>query len=213
MAKKEFQPSKLVAAIRAGRLSGVIVAIEDGGDIEEADIHGVPGLPLRVACFEGEMAIVRELLRCGADVNAIAADGPGAPLRLALRGGHGDIAALLLQNDAVVPPGLKIDPAVLDRIGSLSPMPGEAAVPTLPEVEPDARPEPTDNMIEFTRSLPANHSVEEVDLAACYGTDTNMLTMDLLRFNEDRTGATPTPSEPQSGDPKKKKPAFWKSGR
>lgn len=219
MAKKAFQPSKLVTAIRAGRLSGVIVALEDGGDIEEADIHGMRGLPLRVACFEGEMAIVRELLRGGADINAMAADGPGAPLRLALRGGHGDIAALLLQNGAVIPPGLDIDPAVLNRVGSLSPLPGEATVPSLPEAEPEAepdpRPEPTDNLIEFTRVQPSDQgeSVEEVELAACYGTDTNMLTMDLLRFNEDQKGSAPSPSKPLPGDPEKKKTAFWKSGR
>lgn len=142
MTQNAFQPSQLLVAIRAGHLSGVIRAIDDGGDIEEADIHGVRGLPLRTACFEGSMAIVRELLRCGADVNALAVDGPGAPLRLALRGGHGDIAALLLQNGAVIPPRMVIDPAILQRVGSFSPLPGEAPVPTLPT---------PDNTLEFTK--------------------------------------------------------------
>jgi hypothetical protein len=73
--------------------------------------------------------------------------------------------------------------------------------------------DPSDNLIEFTRTLPGNDSVEEVELAACYGTDTNMLTMDLLRFNEEGNGAAPTPSGSQPGDPEKKKPAFWKSTR
>jgi hypothetical protein len=40
-----------------------------------------------------------------------------------------------------------------------------------------------------------------------------MLTMDLLRFNEEGNGAAPTPSGSQPGDPEKKKPAFWKSTR
>ncbi|HXE38132.1 MAG TPA: hypothetical protein VN639_06620, partial [Azonexus sp.] len=71
MPPNAFQPSQLVTAIRTGRLSDVIRALEDGADLEEADIHCIRGLPLRTACFEGSIAIVRELLRCGADVNAI----------------------------------------------------------------------------------------------------------------------------------------------
>lgn len=204
MSKKSFQPSKLVAAIRAGRLSGVILAIEDGGDVEEADIHGVSGLPLRVACFEGEMAIVRELLRCGANVNAMAADGPGAPLRLALRGGNGEIAALLLQNGAEIPPGLEIDPAVLSRVGKLSPLPGEAAVPMLPEA-------PSSKPAEINQTMP-EQMIEEVDLQACYGTDTNLLAMDLLRFDEEaNAAAAPAPQKDSASDTKKQ--GFWKSGR
>lgn len=153
MTHDAFQPSPLLTAIRTGHLSGVIRAIDDGGDIEEADIHGVRGLPLRTACFEGSIVIVRELLRCGADVNALAVDGPGAPLRLALRGGHGDIAALLLQNGAVIPPGLVIDPAILERLGSLGPLPGEAPVPTLPT---------PDNTLEFTKPA-TDFAIEKVE--------------------------------------------------
>lgn len=205
MPKKGFQPSKLVAAIRAGRLSGVILAIEDGCDVEEADIHGVRGLPLRIACFEGEMAIVRELLRCGANVNAMAADGPGAPLRLALRGVNGEIAALLLQNGAEIPAGLEIDPAILSRVGKLSPLPGEATIPRLPEAPPD-------KPVKVIQTLP-EHTIEEVDVQACYGTDTNLLAMDLLRFDEEANAAAAAPSQPKDSTSDKKKSGFWKSGR
>ena len=201
MSAKGNTPSKLVAAIRAGRLSGVISALDDGCDIEEADIHGFRGLPLRTACFAGEMAIIRELLRCGANVNAMAGDGPGAPLRLALRGGHPVVAALLLQNGAEIPPGLKIDPGVLSSVGNLAPLPGEAPVPTLPESPPA-------NMIEFTSPVP-DQTIEEVDLKACFGTDTNLLTMDLMRFNEDE--ATKTPSRDQERTTPAK--GFWKTGQ
>jgi len=184
MPQKVFQPSQLVAAIRTGRLSDVIRAIEDGADLEEADIQGIRGLPLRTACFEGSTAIVRELLRCGADINALAVDGPGAPLRLALRGGHGDIAALLLQNGAEIPPGLVIDPAILDRAATLSPLPDEAPVPTLPA---------PDNSHEFTKSS-IDFAVEKVEPPAGLGTETELPTLDLL----------PTDDAPAS---------FWKSSR
>lgn len=210
MSGNRFTPSKLVSAIRAGRLSGVIAALEDGGDIEEADIHGFRGLPLRTACFEGEMSIIRELLRCGADVNAPAADGAGAPLRLALRGGHREVAALLLQSGAIVPPGLEIDPAILNAVGTLLPIAAEASPPMLPD-------KPADNLIEFTprETLPStapeqpNTSptalIEEVNVAACFGTDTNLLTMDLLRQEEEdaRKAAPAEAPAPQ--------PGFWKS--
>ncbi|HSG23577.1 MAG TPA: hypothetical protein VLA64_11550 [Azonexus sp.] len=88
MAARIFTPTNLMMAIRAGLLDGVINAIAMGADIEEADMHGFAGLPLRTACFEGNLAIVRELLNHGADINAIAGDGPSAPLRLAKRGKH-----------------------------------------------------------------------------------------------------------------------------
>ena len=84
MTVKSFTTNKLIDAIRAGSLSGVLTALNDGGDIEMPDMHGCSGLPLRTACFEGNLAIVRELLNRGANPNAIASDGPGAPLRLAL---------------------------------------------------------------------------------------------------------------------------------
>ncbi|MBI2276637.1 MAG: hypothetical protein HYU74_04740 [Dechloromonas sp.] len=185
MPQNVFQPSPLVTAIRTGRLSDVIRAIEDGADLEAADIHGIRGLPLRTACFEGSMAIVRELLRCGADINALAVDGPGAPLRLALRGGHGDIAALLLQNGAEIPSGLVIDPAILDRVGTHSPLPGEVPVPTLPA---------SDNTPEPTNKPAIDFMIEEVEPPAGFGTETKLLALDLLPIDEAPAG-------------------FWKSSR
>jgi hypothetical protein len=205
MPHKALQPSKLVAAIRSGRLSGVIRAIEDGADIEEADIHGVCGLPLRTACFEGSMAIVRELLRAGANINAMAIDGPGAPLRLALRGGHGEIAAFLLQNGAETPPGLLIDQAILNQVGSLSPLPGEAPVPTLPE------PALVDSL-ELTKPA-LDFAIEEVEVPSCYGTDTNLLTLDLLEIDEATADNGPGPSKQPQGKLPAKQSGFWKSSR
>lgn len=184
MPQNAFQPSPLLTAIRTGRLSDVIRALEDGADLEEADIHGVRGLPLRTACFEGSMAIVRELLRCGADVNAIAIDGPGAPLRLALRGSHGEVAALLLQNGAEIPPGLVIDPAILERVAPPSPLPGEAPLPTLPA---------PDITLEFTKPA-LDFAIDKVEAPAGFGSATNLLALDLLQIDAAPAG-------------------FWKSSR
>lgn len=189
MAAKSFTPSKLVAAIRAGDLGGVIRAIEEGADIEETDMHGFGGLPLRTACFAGNIEIVRELLERGADINAMAGDGPGAPLRLAERGGHQALVAFLLQGGEQSPSFGKMDSAPPSRLDTDQPQPRTA------EAQPD-------NTIEFT-SQP-DQTIEEVDLTACYGLDTNLLTLDLLRLQEE---PEPAPRRPSS------KPGFWKSGR
>jgi hypothetical protein len=198
---KIFAPSPLVAAIRAGRLSGVVSALDDGADIEEADIHGCSGLPLRTACFEGDIAIVRELLRYGATPNAMATDGPGAPLRLALRSGHPEVAALLLQYGAELPSGIDLPASVTESHGKLPLPTDDAPVPRLPE-KPEA---------EAASASPAEEThpyldlaIEEVDVNGCYGTDTNLLTMELLRSNVEPD----SPAEPETA------PAgFWQTRR
>lgn len=178
MTEKGLPPSKLIRAIRAARLSGVVIALDDGADLEEIDVHGHGGLPLRTACFEGNLAIVRELLIRGADPNARAADGASAPLRLALRRGHHEIAAVLIQEGAHPPAGLTIPPDVLGI--KSAPLPGEAVVPTLPDT-------PADNLIEFT---PSSLSFQEPLAAASaaaesFGTNTNTISADLLFMDGD----------------------------
>ena len=78
MAKPGLPVSKLMVAIRAGNLDAAIKALADGNPVNEADVHGHPGLPLRTACFEGDLAIIDELIRCGADVNDVDRGPPGA---------------------------------------------------------------------------------------------------------------------------------------
>lgn len=171
----------MIEAIRAGRLSDVINALNQGVDIETPDMHGCRGLPLRTACFEGDLAIVRELLKRGADANASANDGPGAPIRLALRKGHWDIIALLQQHGAQMPEGIpaaaRTPPPVLD----------EAQVPTLPDSPPDS------NVIEFTRTDTVFSTIES-DPPSQFGTETNLLSMDLLFHDENE--APPASARP-----------------
>lgn len=83
-----------------------MTALDHGADIEEADIHGDTGLPLRIACFKGHVDIIRELIRRGADIHAPNAQGPGGPIRMAHRGGHHKIVDLLLAHGAELPADL-----------------------------------------------------------------------------------------------------------
>ncbi|PKO36313.1 MAG: hypothetical protein CVU33_19105 [Betaproteobacteria bacterium HGW-Betaproteobacteria-6] len=106
--------SALRRAIEKGNLQAVIAALDHGALIEEADMHGDPGLPMRIACFQGHADIVRELIKRGADIHAPNAQGAGGPIRTAARGKHTHIVELLMEHGAEVPedvqlPGAKAD--------------------------------------------------------------------------------------------------------
>lgn len=190
MVSKSFGASPLIEAIRANSLPRVIDALQDGADIEEMDVHGYAGLPLRTACFSGNVPIIRELLNQGADVNAPTADGPGAPIRAAMRAGHNEIVALLLAHGAHIPVDLDLPATVYDRTRELATRPAESVDIPLLEFDHDAMsaisaPQPAEtagntedkgNLIEFT-----NDTIEEVDLRGVYGVDTSVLTLDLER--------------------------------
>lgn len=180
MTAKGFKTNNLIDAIRAGQLDGVIAALNAGDDIELPDMHGYGGLPLRTACFEGNLAIVGELLKRGADPNAAASDGPGAPLRLALRRGHQDVIALLQQQGATLTGESRLAKATLMPDAPLGPLPDEQ-VPQLPEHKPD-------NTIEFTPAgfIGADTAAPVDDKASPeqFGTETNLLSMDLLFLEE-----------------------------
>lgn len=241
MAEKATAPSKLIGAIRSTQLEAVKAALAEGADIEEADIHGCKGLPLRTACFVGKLDIVNELLERGADPNPPGGDGTGAPLRLALRCNHIDIAALLLAKGALLPPGVTLPAGVLNSPEPSprkpDPPPLEFDFPTKPSTAPEGRtveqafaatanseadrdillnsfePEALGKAQEkesaTTASVPVfpeGHVIEEVDVSACYGTDTNLLGLDLLKQAEEseRANAPPPPPEPKS---------FWTTTR
>lgn len=212
MTDKGLTRNKLIDAIHSGSLSGVLNALDNGGDIELPDMHGYSGLPLRTACFEGNLAIVRELLNRGANPDAIASDGPGAPLRLALRKGHQDIADLLLQKGATPPDGATLPAVILDAPSVALPdeitTPSETTPDNIVEFTPSVPPPPTDeaiypplpdskpgNLIEFSSSdLPL--SADETAAPSHFGTDTSLLSMDLLFLEEDDTqDASPQPPE------------------
>lgn len=213
-----MRPAKnaLLEAIRAGLPGGVIAAIEAGADIEEHDMHGCAGLPLRTACFAGNLAIVRELLKRGANPDAAAQDGPGAPLRLALRRQHHEVAALLLQHGATVPPGVDLAPEMLLKAAASTSVTATVAAPaekqessldiplefvsSLPQVAaPIPEPEDTLSFSDISAQL-------ETDATDSFGNATRLISMDILFLDEADTQSTVgSNSPPPTG--------FWKSSR
>lgn len=167
--------SKLIEAIRAGQLSAVIHALDNGADIEEADMHGKRGLPLRTACFEGYFSIAAALLERGADPNTEASDGFSAPLRLAQRSDHREIIALLLKHGAQIPGDISIPSAVAE-----TPPPPVAAIP-------DYMP---DNILDFDASA-STPSATNLDGIGPFGQDTKVLSVDLLLLDEDEGDPLP----------------------
>lgn len=95
--------SALRRAVEQANLRAVQVALEHGANIEEPDMHGDPGLPLRIACFKGYAAIVFELIRRGANIHAPNGQGPGGPIRMAAKGQHHRIVQLLIAHGAELP--------------------------------------------------------------------------------------------------------------
>ncbi|MFZ2268629.1 MAG: ankyrin repeat domain-containing protein [Azonexus sp.] len=221
MSVKGAAISKLIEAIRQASLHGLINALDAGCDIEEADQHGLRGLPLRTACFSGKVEIVRALIERGADVNAAGYDGPGMPLRLARRAGNSDIIRLLLASGATVPPDVTL-PADLLAEPEIPEIPEQPviSIPEIPAMEFTLAPKES-SLADFLPELPAsqpapspeNYQIdEEVDIRASYGLDTNLLNMDMQRADEgaDQAGqpqdAAKTPGEQKKG-------GFWRSGR
>jgi len=184
MSNREIKTSKLVAAIRAADRDAVNAALAEGADIEEPDMHGFHGLPLRTACFTGNLAIIRDLIKKGANINAAGSDGPSAPLRLAHRRGYHDVFGLLLQHGAEIPADIRaplasedISVPALDFSESQSLPP-----PPAPALDPHAG-----NLIEFTPSFSQFQSENTPESEPEFGDKTRLLSMDLLFMDENET--------------------------
>ena len=143
---------ELLAAIREGDLERVMNALEAGGDVEAKDAHGIAGLPLRTACFHGNMRIVAALLTCGANPDGPAQEAPldCLPLRAAMRGGHDEAIEFLIQSGARWP-----DDLVSQKEEKIDRQTAQA-----------------------TRST--DSEVEEIEISTCFGLDTAALTQDFL---------------------------------
>ena len=152
------QAADLIKAIRTGKLSEVIAALDAGAHVELHDGQGDPGLPLAIACFMGHAEIVRELAIRGAKVNFDNNLEPTSPLSMAVRGGKPEIVKVLIEFGALVPPGMQT--GLNDQELMLAKWKaqhfGASQAAALPEIE-------------------------EITVGGCYGTDTGVLDAELRR--------------------------------
>jgi ankyrin repeat protein len=85
-------------ASREGSHEGVSLLVRHGANVNDKDNNGWTPLHL-VVLFSGDLETTRALLECGADVQATTHQ--LTPFQLASRGGHNDVAQLLLEYCAV----------------------------------------------------------------------------------------------------------------
>lgn len=195
----------LIAAIRAGDLAAVQAALAADAECDGADDHGVPGLPLRIACFNGQQDIVRELVSKGASVTPDHANPLADNLvTLAVRGGRKDTVRLLIELGAEVPAGLQTGlslPELLaaQGVANRSGRDKKAASPAnRPAPPPIVESTPAATAADAARAdLPdwmaqAAGEIEQIDLQGCVGVDTNALNDDVMRLanSADRQDAT-----------------------
>lgn len=157
-------PADLIKAIRTGRLSDVLAALDSGAQVEMHDGQGDPGLPLGIACFMGHVDIVRELVIRGAKANFPDNSAPTSPLSLAIRGGKTEVVRALIELGAEVPPGMQTglseNELMLARLKAQ-----HAAVQAA-------------KMSASQGHLPV---FEEIEMVRCFGTDTSVLDADMIR--------------------------------
>lgn len=159
-------PNDLIKAIRTGRLSEVLAALDAGAPVEMHDGQGNPGLPLGIACFMGHADIVRELVMRGAKANFPDNSEPTSPLSLAVRGGKTEVVRVLIELGAEVPAGMQTGlsehEVMLARLQA-----HHAAVQAAK----------TSNAL---AALP-DPEFEEIEMIRCFGTDTGVLDADMIR--------------------------------
>ena len=155
-------PVDLIKAIRSGKLSAVIVALDAGAQVEMHDGQGDPGLPMAIACFMGFPEIVRELAIRGAKVNFADNLDPTSPLSMALRGKKTEVIKVLIELGTELPPGIQT--GLTEQELMLAKWKAQhfgASADTAGK---------------------ASHAIEEIEMVSCYGTDTSVLEADVIRY-------------------------------
>lgn len=103
--REKVNNQKLMKAVTEDDLEMVKKLIAEGVNVDERypmvsgfnDDH----TPLLVACRDGHTAIVAELLKAGADVNAIEPTFVAVPLHKAVYNGHADITKMLVEQPGI----------------------------------------------------------------------------------------------------------------
>lgn len=152
----------LIKAIRSGRLAAVIAALDAGAQVEMHDGQGDPGLPMAIACFMGFPEIVRELAIRGAKVNFPDNSDPTSPLSMALRGKKSEVVKVLIELGVELPAGVQT--GLTEQ---------ELTVAKWKAQHFGSATDPSGKMVS---------AVEEIEMVRCYGTDTNVLEADVMRY-------------------------------
>lgn len=156
----------LIKAIRTGRLSVVLAALDAGAQVEMHDGQGDPGLPLGIACFMGFPDIVRELVIRGAKANFPDNSVPTSPLSLAIRGGRTEVVKTLIELGVELPAGTQTG------------LPEEeVAQARLKAYHAAALAAKAAQAAAFA----ALAEPEEIEMVRCFGTDTGVLDADMVR--------------------------------
>lgn len=192
---------ELILAIRAGDLSAAKAALAAGADSNGVDENGVPGLPLRIAAFNGQYDIVRELVAQGADIhpdqtNPLADN----PIKLAVRGNQKETVRLLIELGAEVPSGLQTGLTLLETlaaqgIANRAGRDRKAAAGAQRGAPPPILESRAEEAAATRAALPAwmaraAGEIEQIDLQGCVGVDTNALNDDVLRLASSQADAT-----------------------
>lgn len=160
----------LIKAIRTGKLSEVIAALDAGAEVELHDGPGDPGLPLAIACFMGHPEIVRELGIRGAKINFPDNREPKSPLSMAIRGGKTEVVKVLIELGAEVPPDVQTGLTEQELM--------------LAKWKAQHFGASTSGANQAGSDFP---DVEEIQVLSCYGTDTDVLNAEMRRAIEEMT--------------------------
>ena len=154
-------PPDIIKAIRTGKISEVISALDAGACIELNDGQGDPGLPLAMACFMGHAEIVRELVLRGAKANFSDNTAPNSPLAMALRGKRAEVVKVLIEVGVDLPPGTETGLSEQEILVARWKAQHFGAA----------------------QSGAGESEIEEIRLdSGCYGTDTSVLEADVMRY-------------------------------
>ena len=154
----------LIKAIRSGKVADVRAALDAGEPVELDDGHGEPGLAMGIACFMGNVDIVRELVQRGAHVNLVDNRQPTSPLNMAIRGKRLEVVRTLLELGAILPDGMACglnENEIMIACWKAQ----RAGLSGQDELAPAALQE-----------------IEEIDMTGCVGTDTMVLEADAMRI-------------------------------
>lgn len=154
----------LIKAIRKGSLSSVRALLDAGVPVDMNEGASVPGMALGIACFMGHSAIVRELVKHGAQVNLTDNRDPVSPLAMAVRGQHAEVVRLLIELGAEAPPDMLIGLSPQERLAAewLAYRQGKRSTPPVgPSGEVEV--------------------VEEIEMPRAFGIDTTVLNADAIR--------------------------------